>query len=106
MVQFAPVYEENVTNLISRLNGSIDKTELRNIPLTDVMELYEYKLAAMAHHEESLQEALNAADQQIRKTKQISMQSRAESDRLRGLLKVSWNSFDSVLLSVFSVIFR
>ncbi|XP_045616111.1 protein CIP2A homolog [Procambarus clarkii] len=86
---FSPGCEENVEKMISRLRGTVDKMELKDCALTDIMEMYEYKMAAMAHVETSLQNALTAADVQNRHTHYSLLQTRVQNDHLRSLL-CSW----------------
>ncbi|XP_071518806.1 protein CIP2A-like isoform X2 [Panulirus ornatus] len=83
---FSPGSEENVDNMIARLRGTVDKMELKDCALTDIMEMYEYRMAAMAHMERSLQNALNAADVQNRQTHHSFLQTRVQNDYLRSLL--------------------
>ncbi|KAK8740988.1 hypothetical protein OTU49_002811 [Cherax quadricarinatus] len=86
---FSAGCEENVDMMISRLRGTVDKMELKECALTDIMEMYEYKMAAMAHVEKSLRDALTAADVQNRQTHHSLLQTRVQNDHLRSLL-CSW----------------
>ncbi|XP_063585291.1 protein CIP2A homolog L-like [Penaeus indicus] len=84
---FPPSCEEKVNNMIARLKGTIDKIELKDLGLTDIMEMYEYKMTAMAHVEITLRDALAAADAQNRQTHHSMLQTRAQNDHLRSLLR-------------------
>ncbi|XP_063602689.1 uncharacterized protein LOC134778745 isoform X2 [Penaeus indicus] len=84
---FPPSCEEKVDNMIARLKGTIDKIELKDLGLTDIMEMYEYKMAAMAHVEITLRDALAAADVLNRQTHHSMLQTRAQNDHLRSLLR-------------------
>ncbi|XP_042232690.1 uncharacterized protein LOC121873291 isoform X2 [Homarus americanus] len=86
---FSPGCEASVDSMIERLGGTVDKMEIKDCALTDIMEMYEYKLAAMAHVERSLQNALTAADVQNRQSHHSMLQTRVQNDHLRSLL-CSW----------------
>ncbi|KAK8396027.1 hypothetical protein O3P69_005244 [Scylla paramamosain] len=84
-------FEEKVETLIARLGGTVRKMEVKDCPLTDVMNLYEYKLASLVHSEESLRKALIKADIQNRQTSLLHLRTNIQNDHLRGLL-AKWES--------------
>ncbi|KAB7504020.1 Protein CIP2A [Armadillidium nasatum] len=84
-----PLSEEAIDKLLSKLNGTVEKAELKDIPLTEVMGLYEFKLVALIHNERNLQNALAAADSQVRETRLELLQAKAESSKLRSML-MTW----------------
>ncbi|ROT74062.1 putative protein CIP2A isoform X1 [Penaeus vannamei] len=92
---FLPSYEEKVDSMIARLKGTVDKIELKDLGLTDIMEMYEYKLAATAHMEMTLRDALAAADTQNRQTHHSMLQTRAQNDQLRSLLRTWEQKFQA-----------
>lgn len=62
------------------------------------MGLYEYKLAAMVHNERNLQNALAAADSQIRETRLELLQAKAEVGCVKWAVEfqsVVWQNFDN-----------
>nr|XP_027216013.1 centrosomal protein of 112 kDa-like [Penaeus vannamei] len=83
---FLPSFEEKVDNMIARLKGTVDKIELKDLGLTDIMEMYEYEMATMAHVEMTLRDALLAVDAQNRQTHHSMLQTQAQNDHLQSLL--------------------
>ncbi|XP_064114743.1 uncharacterized protein LOC135220979 [Macrobrachium nipponense] len=86
VIPFSPDLEARIDKMIERLSGTVEKLELKDIGLTAVMEMYEYKLATMVHAEETLQNALAAADSRYRQTHLAHLQAQAQTDQLRKLL--------------------
>lgn len=49
------VQEGRLDNFIAKLEEALERSEIRDISTSAVMELYEYKLAAIGHSERALQ---------------------------------------------------
>ncbi|XP_068239208.1 protein CIP2A-like [Palaemon carinicauda] len=96
VIPFSPDLEVRIERMIERLTGTVEKLELKDIGLTAVMEMYEYKLATMVHAEETLQNALAAADSRYRQTHLAHLQAQAQTDQLRKML----NSWEERILTV------
>ncbi|XP_064120822.1 uncharacterized protein LOC135225414 [Macrobrachium nipponense] len=96
VIPFSPDLEARIDKMIERLSGTVEKLELKDIGLTAVMEMYEYKLATMVHAEETLQNALAAADSRYRQTHLAHLQAQAQTDQLRKLL----NAWEERILTV------
>lgn len=96
VIPFSPDLEARIDKMIERLSGTVEKLELKDIGLTAVMEMYEYKLATMVHAEETLQNALAAADSRYRQTHLAHLQAQAQTDQLRKLL----NTWEERILAV------
>lgn len=95
-IGFSPDWEARVEKMIERLSGTVEKLELRDTSLTSVMDMYEYKLATMAHAEETLQNALSAADARYRQTHLSLLQTQAQTDQLRKLLNTWEERFHGI----------
>ncbi|KAK3859264.1 hypothetical protein Pcinc_034618 [Petrolisthes cinctipes] len=85
-VLFSPACEEGVDNVIFRLKSAMDKMELRDCTLTDIIELYECKVAALVNKEASLHNILTASDALNHHNHHFLLQTRVQNDRLRALL--------------------
>ncbi|KAK4321279.1 hypothetical protein Pmani_007916 [Petrolisthes manimaculis] len=85
-VLFSPACEEGVDDVIFRLKSAMDKMELRDCTLTDIIELYECKVAALVNKEASLHNILTASDALNHHNHHFLLQTRVQNDRLRALL--------------------
>lgn len=90
---FSTDIEEKVDTIIDRLGGRIRNMELNDCALTDVFNVYEYKLASMTHYEKSLQDALKNANIHNRQTHHMHLQTKVQNDHLRSLLAKWENRF-------------
>ncbi|KDR18672.1 uncharacterized protein LOC110830635 [Zootermopsis nevadensis] len=80
------VQEGRLDNFIAKLEEALERSEIRDISTSAVMELYEYKLAAIGHSERALQASLEAANSHSTHLNHRLAQMSAEASRLRQLL--------------------
>ncbi|XP_015172465.1 PREDICTED: uncharacterized protein LOC107064351 [Polistes dominula] len=78
--------EERLNTFISRLETAIESNQIGDITTSAVMELYEYKLAAMRHAERAMQSSLEAANNHATSLQHRLAQVIAESSRLHQML--------------------
>lgn len=78
--------EEKLDNLIHKLEEALANNQIANVATSDVMELFEYKMAAMGHAERAAQVSLEAAGKQVAHSKHRLAQMSAESSRLHQML--------------------
>ncbi|KAF7411843.1 hypothetical protein HZH66_000739 [Vespula vulgaris] len=88
--EMAPLFsfgqEERLNTFISKLETAIESNQIGDITTSAVMELYEYKLAAMRHAERAMQSSLEAANNHATSLQHRLAQVIAESSRLHQML--------------------
>ncbi|XP_066586572.1 protein CIP2A homolog L [Prorops nasuta] len=75
--------EKSLDILIEKLDNSLQSDEIGNISTSDIMEIYEFKLAAMKHTERAMRSSLEAASSHETSLKHRLAQMVAESSWLR-----------------------
>ncbi|EFN82611.1 uncharacterized protein LOC105185017 [Harpegnathos saltator] len=83
---FSIAQEERLDAFLTRLQSAFESNQIADIPTSAVMELYEYKLAAMRHSERAMQSSLEAANNHSTSLQHRVAQVVAESCRLHQLL--------------------
>lgn len=78
--------EERLNTFISKLEAAFETNQIGDITTSAVMELYEYKLAAMRHAERAMQSSLEAANNHATSLQHRLAQVIAESSRLHQML--------------------
>ncbi|XP_069688459.1 protein CIP2A homolog L isoform X2 [Periplaneta americana] len=83
---FSLAQEGRLDHFIAKMEDALERNEIRNISTSAVMELYEYKIAAMAHSERALQASLEAANNHSTHLHHRLTQMSAEASKLHQLL--------------------
>ncbi|XP_012256642.1 uncharacterized protein LOC105686413 [Athalia rosae] len=83
---FSLAQEGRLDIFIAKLQEAFDSNQIQDITTSAVMELYEYKLAAMRHAERAMQASLEAANRHGTSLQHRLAQVVAESSRLHQLL--------------------
>lgn len=85
---------ERLEQLLSKLKEALDDRNMMSPSMSDVMELYEYKLASMSHAEKVSTASVEAASEQCTQLKQQLSHITAEYNRLHQLLFQAQNRFE------------
>ncbi|XP_018019322.1 protein CIP2A homolog [Hyalella azteca] len=88
---------KRVDDLMARLNAIVAPEEMRDLPLTDLVEMYEFKLGGMAHTEAALQELLSVADSKSRVLERSLLRTKVENHRVLGLVRAREERVQSLL---------
>ncbi|GAB1866513.1 Protein KIAA1524-like protein [Camponotus japonicus] len=83
---FSITQEERLDACLAKLKSAFESNQINDIATSAVMELYEYKLAAMRHSERAMQSSLEAANNHGTSLQHRLAQVVAESSRLHQLL--------------------
>ncbi|KAL6260355.1 hypothetical protein P5V15_007885 [Pogonomyrmex californicus] len=83
---FSIAQKERLDICLAKLESALELNQINDIPTSAVMELYEYKLAAMRHFERAMQSSLEAANNHATSLQHRLAQVVAESSRLHQLL--------------------
>lgn len=83
---FSFVQEERLDAFLAKLERTYESNQINDITTSAVMELYEYKLAAMRHAERAMQSSLEAANNHGTSLQHRLAQVVAESSRLHQML--------------------
>ncbi|EFN73679.1 Protein KIAA1524-like protein [Camponotus floridanus] len=83
---FSVTQEERLDACLAKLKSAFESNQINDIATSAVMELYEYKLAAMRHSERAMQSSLEAANNHGTSLQHRLAQVVAESSRLHQLL--------------------
>ncbi|KAG7209026.1 hypothetical protein KM043_015191 [Ampulex compressa] len=83
---FSFAQEERLDSFLAKLKRAYDANQIGDVTTSAVMELYEYKLAAMRHAERAMQSSLEAANNHSTSLQHRLAQVVAESSRLHQML--------------------
>ncbi|KAK7861995.1 hypothetical protein R5R35_013537 [Gryllus longicercus] len=78
--------EGRLDEFIAKLQQTLHNSEAKDIPMSSVMELYEYKLAAFGHSERALHASLEAVNNHATHLQHRLAQMNAEANRMHQLL--------------------
>ncbi|XP_068083238.1 protein CIP2A isoform X2 [Anabrus simplex] len=95
---FGMAQEGRLDEFIERLKETLERNEVRDVPMSAVMELYEYKLAALGHSERALHASLEAANNHSTHLQHRLAQMSAEASRLHQLLYHTQQCLEGVQL--------
>uniref|UniRef100_A0A6A7FRI5 Protein CIP2A homolog isoform X1 n=1 Tax=Hirondellea gigas TaxID=1518452 RepID=A0A6A7FRI5_9CRUS len=79
---------DRVEDVMARLKKIAENPDMSGLPLTDLVDLYEFKLAAMTHSELALHDLLSVAGDNSRLLRRSLLHARSENTRVRVLLRV------------------
>ncbi|KAF2359306.1 Armadillo-type fold [Trinorchestia longiramus] len=88
---------KRVDELMARLGGISEVAEMRDLPLTDLVDIYEFKLASVAHSELALQGLLSVSETKSRMLQRTLLRAEVESNRLRSMLRTKEERIQTVL---------
>ncbi|KAJ8680087.1 hypothetical protein QAD02_015874 [Eretmocerus hayati] len=83
---FTKPQEDRLDSFLLKLQSAYDKNQLADVSTSAIMELYEYKMAAMSHAERTMQASLEAATNHSTKLQHRLAQMTAQSSQLHQVL--------------------
>lgn len=93
---FNVTQEGRLDEFIAKLEEALQTSEVKDIPMSTVMELYEYKLAALGHSERALHASLEAVNNHATHLQHRLAQMNAEANRMHQLLYHSQQCLESL----------